>query len=699
METRTFDERVPIHSYLRALCKYQETYPELSAVIQLPKAISRKSTFGSLTSTEMSVVRASVEQMKQTYSKHSVQRLLVANRNGIIRLTSAELNDCQAYKKEIDVRLGLYRRVQQWRAFEFIYTKALHAHRGALLDAYMGFGKTLVALMVMIQTYLDEQAAGSAVRPMLLLASPAVQSVWQGLDGDGHMQKHVDAAWVLPVLDVCNVSTDTRIRQEQVDALFDQQAPALVTCGYEFARDNPWLLQQSWQLVVCDEIQRLKNAKSIMSLVFYDYQQSPVLGLSGTYNTNRPLPNTYAVMKHLAPDLVHRYQGEKGTIHPKHLRDIERQLVIHVKEPVQSKRLRMSTIRWVNMTEAEQASYDELESHALSSYRQMSEESSMDHNQKFAAAIQALRRFADTESKLHAVCEDIRLFRASHKDTVEPRLLVVTNNLTGLDAMQHHLAQSHEAIESVKYTGTMSRSVREAVLQTWSAHLGPGTLFLSTDTGCEGIDLTATNTMFLVNLISEYNPGKVDQVLARIDRPGQASDVVYYRYYGTCFTFDRALEFVRQSKRKAKRAIRSGDFKDIETGVMRALRLVHEARDDESNSNPLTIDLHPSDYQTFRKQTLETVFPEKVSMTMQTLPRKGHGPELSLDAYNRQQFHARRSKGTPMQHPCAQRSRRVMASKPKTQPRKRTMQQCKPTSSHTTASLPRIPKKRKLTHH
>ena len=204
--------------------------------------------------------------------------------------------------------------------------------------------------------------------------------------------------------------------------------------------------------------------------------------------------------------------------------------------------------------------------------------------------------------------------------------------------------------------------------------------------------------MFLVNLISEYNPGKVDQVLARIDRPGQASDVVYYRYYGTCFTFDRALEFVRQSKRKAKRAIRSGDFKDIETGVMRALRLVHEARDDESNSNPLTIDLHPSDYQTFRKQTLETVFPDKVSMTMQTPPRKNHAPELSLDAYNRQQFNAHRSQRTPIQHACALLSHRVMASKPKTKPQKRTMEQRKPPPSNTTAPLPRIPKKRKLAH-
>jgi superfamily II DNA or RNA helicase len=696
MEIRTFDERVSIHSYLRALCKYQDTYPELSAVIQLPKAVSRKSKFGSLSSNEMSLVRASVEQLKQTYNTHTVQHLLVANHIGTIRLTTTELNDCQAYKKEIDVRLGLYRRVQQWRAFEFIYTKALHAHRGALLDAYMGFGKTLVALMVMIQTYLDEHATGSAVRPMLLLASPAVQSVWRGLDGDGHMQKHIDAAWVLPVLDVCYVSTDTRVRQEQVDALFDNQSPALVTCGYEFARDNPWLLQKSWQLVVCDEIQRLKNAKSIMSLVFYDYQQSPVLGLSGTYNTNRPLPNTYAVMKHLAPDLIHRYQGEKGKIHPKHLRDIERQLVIHVKEPTQAKRLRVSTIRWVNMTEMEQARCEELETHAFTSYRQITDESSIAHNQKFAAAIQALRRFADTESKLNAVCEDIVAFRKSRKDVTEPRLIILTNNLAGIEQMQYTLLTLKVPIQSVKYTGSMSRKERELVMTTWYSHMGPGTFFISTDAGCEGTDLTAADTMYLVNMISEYNPGKVDQALARIDRSGQTSDVVYYQYYGTCFTFDRALEFVRQSKRLAKRAIRSGDFKDVDTGVMQALRLVRDARNDLSNSNPLTIDLHPTNYATFRKQTLESVFPEKMAMTLQTLPRTGNGPELSLDAYNRQQFNVRQNKSKPRKKSIHISSNRI-ASKQKTQ--KRSHEQLKEaTSMRTTSQLPRIPKKRKLTH-
>ena len=695
MEIRTFNERVPIHSYLRTLYKYQETYPELSAVIQLPKAISRKSKFGSLSSNEMSLVRASLEQIKDAYNTHTVQRLLVANHNGIIQLTAKELDDCKTYKEEIDVRLHLFRRVQQWKAFEFIYTKALHKHKGALLDAYMGFGKTLVALMVMIQTYVDAQQTCSTIRPMLLLASPAVQSVWQGLTGNGHIQKHVDASWHLPVLDVCNVSNDTRVRQQEVTECFERKKPTLITCGCEFARDNPWILKHSWQLVVCDEIQGLKNAKSGKSLVFYEHQTSPCLGLSGTYNTNRPLPNTYAVLKHLAPDLIHRYQGEKGKIHPKHLRDIERQLVIHVKEPTQAKRLRMSTIRWVNMTEMEQARCEELETHAFTSYRQITDESSMANNQTFAAAIQALRRFADTESKLNAVCEDIVAFRKSRKDVTEPRLIILTNNLAGIEQMQYTLLTLKVPIQSVKYTGSMSRKERELVMTTWYSHMGPGTFFISTDAGCEGTDLTAADTMFLVNMISEYNPGKVDQALARIDRSGQTSDVVYYRYYGTCFTFDRALEFVRQSKRKAKRAIRTGDFKDVDTGVIQALRLVRDARNDLSNSTPLTIDLHPTNYATFRKQTLESVFPEKMAITLQTPPRIGNRPELSLDAYNRQQFNVHRNRQKSIKYPCIHLSPNRVVSNHKSQ--KRTREQSKAMSAHTTAQLPSIPKKRKLT--
>ena len=551
----------------------------------------------------------------------------------------------------------------------------------------------------MIQSYLDAKRLNKPIRPMLFVASPTVQSVWQGLTCDGHMQKHLDSSWHLPVLDVCNTSTDSRIRKERVESLFETQRPALVTCSYGFARDNPWLLKYTWKLVILDEMQEIKNPKSRKSLMFYEYQHSPCLGLSGTYNTNRPLPNTYAVLKHLAPDLVLRYQGENGQIHPKHLRDIERQVVIHVKKPAQAKRVRVSTICWVNMTEAEQATYDELESHARLSYRQMNDEYSMEHNQKFAAAIQALRRFADTESKLHAICEDIVAFRASRKNVTEPRLIIMTNNLTGLEYMQYKLLQLKVPIQSVKYVGSMTRKERESVMTTWYKHLGPGTYFISTDAGCEGTDLTAADTIFLVNMISEYNPGKVDQALARIDRSGQTSDVVHYRYYGTCYTFDRALEFVRQSKRKAKRAIRSGEFSDIDTGVMRALRLVREAREDLSNANPRTINLHPTDYETFQKQTLESVFPEKMTITLNTAPRKGDRPELSLDAYNRQQFNAQQK--MPMKSPCVHLSNRVVAPNQK---RKRSHELSEQASlveqkpRTTTAHLPRIPKKRKIKH-
>ena len=234
------------------------------------------------------------------------------------------------------------------------------------------------------------------------------------------------------------------------------------------------------------------------------------------------------------------------------------------------------------------------------------------------------------------------MVKRANSDVAEPRQVTICDDLVAMRQARQMLLD--RGVASVKYTGEMTRSARERTLSQWNAGEGPGMMFININVGAEGIDLTAANVLFHLTTLSEYNPGKIDQQEARIDRSGQRASCVYYHYYGTRYTLDRAMVFVRQAKRKAKRAIRKGKSGEVDTGVMRALRLVHKARDELANSGGAThLNLHPNDFDTLRRQTLEDLFPDAMRVSVAS-QRKRKGPELSLEAFSRQQQHERQSR-------------------------------------------------------
>ena len=512
-------------------------------------------------------------------------------------------------EETLATQLDYFRRIQQYQGFSFL-ENALHRHGGALLNAYMGHGKTYVALLLTVHYIRSSRSAGEPLRPVLLVAAPAVQAVWQSTNGDGHVQKHLGEEMYdeLKLLNIRDTLKDQRVAE--INRVFAADVPCIVMCSYEFARGQPWLLARHWGLVVCDEVQKLKNPSTGVSKAFalHLHPDAPRVGLSGTYNTNRPGPNTIAVLSQIAPSLVAQYKNEAGQVSVEDLRDLELALVYKVAEPQEAKRATTQTIRWVELGDA-QPDYEERTKKVESTYSSIaSDPKNKEQQAAYAAAIQKLRRTTNCQTKMDAVVADLCAFHARRSSSApERRVVVVSNNLESIEAIGADLED--RGIKSVPFTGELSHKERDTVLARWKTGEGPGTLLLSTDTGCEGIDLTATDTMFLVDLISEYNPGKHDQVLARIDRHGQSSPVVHYTYYGVKYTFDSAIEYVRTAKRKARRAIRKGKDAEVDTGVMRALKLVHgEAK--KAPSADRTAELHPTDYKVFSKRKLEDVFPD-----------------------------------------------------------------------------------------
>ena len=248
-------ENCPLRTLHNKLIRFQKQYKDLSRALRCPKPIP--STLPTYTNTK------ELQQLQYDY----------------------------------------YRRVLQWKAFAFLYTKALPRYGGGLCNAYMGFGKTLVAIMVMVQQQLDAQKSDSFIKPALLVASGPVRSVWSTLDGDGHLAKHIRSSYRHQIIHLSELHVN--IREKTVTDAFQSEQSTLVMCGYEMVRRNPWLLTKPWSLVVLDEVQKLKNRSSGVSQTFATHYRShhneslkdrstvsPCIALSGTYDTNRPLANT-----------------------------------------------------------------------------------------------------------------------------------------------------------------------------------------------------------------------------------------------------------------------------------------------------------------------------------------------------------------------------------------------------------------------
>jgi SWI/SNF-related matrix-associated actin-dependent regulator of chromatin subfamily A3 len=95
-----------------------------------------------------------------------------------------------------------------------------------------------------------------------------------------------------------------------------------------------------------------------------------------------------------------------------------------------------------------------------------------------------------------------------------------------LDLIQSHL--DVEKIEYLRIDGQSLLSRRQAILKQFSSKRGPHVLLMTTGTGAYGLNLTAANRIFIVEL--QWNPSVERQAIARAIRINQKDKVLVTRY-------------------------------------------------------------------------------------------------------------------------------------------------------------------------
>ncbi len=406
------------------------------------------------------------------------------------------------------------------------------AGMGALLADDMGLGKTLQALC--------------AVRGRTLVVAPtSVVHNWSD-----------EIRRFRPALSIAVYHGTKRE--------LDESADVTITSYALLRRDEEALAAISWDTLVLDEAQTIKNPESQVARAAARLSAGWRVALSGTPVENR-LEELWSQMNVLnrgllggRRDFQDRYarpiaDGVAGSA--ERLRERIRPFVLRRLKRDVAKELpsRTDSILWCALDEGERRVYDAVRAATLSEVvAKLAEGGSV------LAALEALLRLrqaachaglvpgqtAESSSKVERLREALDTIVADgHK------ALVFSQWTSLLDRVEPHLAAGGIGFERLD-GATVDRA---GVVERFQDEGGPPVLLVSLKAGGTGLNLTAADHVFLLD--PWWNPAVEDQAADRAHRIGQQKPVMVYRLVAEDTVEERILALQEVKRRVADAAL------------------------------------------------------------------------------------------------------------------------------------------------
>jgi superfamily II DNA or RNA helicase len=324
----------------------------------------------------------------------------------------------------------------------------------------------------------------------------------------------------------------------------------------------------SWDAVVLDEAQAIKNATSQTAQAAFDLDGAFRVALSGTPVENR-LEELWSVMHFANPGLLgglrdfqQRYSEPIGNGNAEagaRLRSKIRPFVLRrmKKEVVPELPPRTDSILHVELDETERAIYDAVR---VAAKKDVAEK--LAHGGSVLAALEALLRLrqaachselipgqhADTSSKVE------RLLEALEEAAADGHKALVFSQWTSLlNLIEPHLRKA--GIRFTRLDG--STRDRGGVVASFQAEAGPPVMLVSLKAGGTGLNLTAADHVFLVD--PWWNPAIEDQAADRAHRIGQNRPVMVYRMVAKDTVEEKIFALQERKRTLANAALGNAD--------------------------------------------------------------------------------------------------------------------------------------------
>jgi hypothetical protein len=407
---------------------------------------------------------------------------------------------------------------------------------GATLADDMGLGKTLQTLC--------------AVRGRTLVVAPrSVLSNWQN-----------EAARFRPGLRTQLFHGPKR--------LLDPQADITITTYAVLRIDQDLLASQAWDMVVLDEAQTIKNPDSQVTQAAYKLNAQFKVTLSGTPVENR-LEELWSQLHFTNPGLLggrQYFQDQYATPIADGRPDAARSLRTKIR-PFLLRRLKSEVAKELpprtdlvlecDLNDDERAVYDAI--------RAATQRDVVERLRAGGSVLQALEsllrlRQAACHSALvpgqqAATSSKVQELLAALEQAVSEghKSLVFSQWTSFLDLIEPHLAAAN--LQSLRLDG--GTRDRQRVVDAFQSSSGPPVLLLSLKAGGTGLNLTAADHVFLMDLW--WNPAVEDQAADRAHRIGQERPVFVYRLVAKDTVEERIVDLQTKKRGIADAALGDAD--------------------------------------------------------------------------------------------------------------------------------------------
>lgn len=409
----------------------------------------------------------------------------------------------------------------QYSGIAFLYTRT-----SAILADEMGLGKTMQAITAIRLLMLAGQ-----LRNVLLICPKPLVSNW--------LREFRTWAGEIAIGAVAGNAARRRF-------IWSTDLPVTL-CNYELiTRDRPLIEDagKTYDLVVVDEAQRIKNLNSATSKAVRAISRNRSWALTGTPVENSPhdLVGIFEFLTpgHLSVDMPLKQLADESRDH------IIRRTKDQVLEDMPPKMIRDAELE---LTAEQRESYEQAESNGVLQLNQVGDHLTIQHVFELILRLKQICNFdplTGRSSKLSQLTADLEEVIASGQ-----KAIVFSQWVGSLEQIAAHIPQAHP----LQFHGRIASHKRDAILEQFKNDPGCSVLLMSYGAGSVGLNLQFCRYVFLFD--RWWNPAIEDQAINRAHRLGSTGSVTVTRFL-TLDTIEERINEVLEAKRDMFHTLMAG---------------------------------------------------------------------------------------------------------------------------------------------
>jgi len=433
----------------------------------------------------------------------------------------------------------------------------------ACLADDMGLGKTIQVIAKLI---IDRTGTRKKLLPTLLIAPTSVVGNWEK-----------EVAKFAPHLKV-KIHHGSGRQQDEIIFQKDSLKYDLVITSFALVRKDQKLFNSlTWQRIVIDEAQNIKNPKAEQTKAILKLQSEYRLALTGTPVENRLL-DLWSIFNFLNPGYLGKEAQFRRTFEiPIQKENDPQQAKILKKlvEPFILRRVKTDQNIIKDLPDKiEQKQYCNLTKEQASLYEAIVKE--VESKLEYLEGIQRKGMILSTLLKLKQICNHPRQFLQDNSEFTPQRshklerlgemmeeainegdsLLIFTQFTEIGDALQKYLKQQCHYNVYYLHGGTPSKKRQDMIGEFQDPDTEPSVFILSLKAGGVGITLTKANHVF--HFDRWWNPSVENQAMDRAFRIGQSKKVFVHKFV-TLGTLEERIDEMIEDKKKLANLVVSAD--------------------------------------------------------------------------------------------------------------------------------------------